>query len=218
MPTSSSFSVRPRPNYRRRRTLALLVLLGIVVIVAALLSRSGTIGKDEPATPQLAFTTKVSHVNQAKAADAGTQAAQGEAITKMITDYYQEAFVDPDKWGDGMFEDLKGLFAEAAQASFTKDIESLTIGQGRNDLRRVEPSASDLAITVYYDRRSQPTFAVAAATFNARGTLKETGPPVTIEQKTTFYLQKNGDTWTITAYDADQTQNTPTPSPTASPS
>ncbi|MFY9585850.1 MAG: hypothetical protein WAT66_00185 [Actinomycetota bacterium] len=206
--------MRPRPNYRRRRTITLFALLVIVVIVVALLSRSGT--EKESPTPTLAFTTKVAAVNQGKAADAGEQEAQGQAIEKMFNDYYQEAFVDPEKWGDGRFEDLKALFAEDAQASFTKDIQSLTIGQGRIDFKRVEPSASDLVITIYYDAKSQPTFAVAAATFNARGTLKKTGPAVTIKQKATFYLQKSGDKWVITAYDADQSQNTPTPSPSPS--
>lgn len=215
MPTSPSFSVRPRPNYRRRRTIALLVLLGIVVIVVALLSRSGG-GPGESPTPTLAFATTVSHVSQGKAADTGAQQTQSQAIEKMFNDYYQEAFVDPEKWGDGRFEDLKGLFAEDAQASFTKDIQSLTIGQGRVDLKRVDPGASDLVITIYWDAKSQPTFAVAAATFNARGTLKKTGPAVTIAQNATYFLQKTGDEWKITAYDADETQNTPTPSPTPS--
>ena len=213
MPTSPSFSVRPRPNYRRRRTVALLVLLGIVVIVAALLSRSGSNGPGEK-TPTLAFATKVSHISQSKPADAGAQEAQGKAIEKIFNDYYQEAFVDPEKWGDGTFEDLKALFAESAQSSFTKDLASLTIGQGRNDLKRVVPGASTLAITIYYDTKSRPKFAVAKASFIGTGTLKKTGPAVTIKQAATFYLEKPRDTWIITAYDADQTQQTPTPSPT----
>ena len=191
------------------------MLLGIVVIVVALLSRSGG-GPGESPTPTLAFTTKVAHVYQGKAADTGAQASQSDAIEKMFNDFYQEAFVDPKKWGDGTFEDLKDLFADDAKASFTKDVQSLTIGQGRNDLKRVDPGASNLVITIYWDTKTQPTFAVAAATFNARGTLKKTGPAVTIAQKATFYLQRKGDAWTITAYDADETQNTPTPSPTPS--
>lgn len=219
MPTSPSFSVRPRPNYRRRRTVALFVLLAAVVIVVALLSRGGGIGGDgEPPIPTLEFVTKVGHVSQSKAADDATKNAQAEAIEKMFTDYYQEAFVDPDKWGDGMFEDLKALFADDVQDSFTRDLPSLTIGEGRNDLKRVDPSGATLAVTIYYDGKAQPVFAVAAATFDAAGTLKQTGPPVTIKQKATFYLQKSGDAWRITSYDADQSQETPTPSPTASPS
>ena len=213
MPTSS-FSVRPRPNYRRRRTVAVLVLLGIAVIVVALLSRSG--GEKEPPIANLTFATTAAHVNQGKAPDAGVQDAEKTAIETMFNDYYQEAFVDPDKWGDGTFENLKGLFVEEAQASFTKDLASLTIGQGRVDFKRVDPSASQLVITIYYDAQQKPTFAVAAATFNAKATLKKTGPQVTIRQKASYYLQKVGDDWKITAYDAEESQNTPTPTPTAS--
>jgi hypothetical protein len=190
------------------------VLLGVAVIVVALLSRSG--GEKESPTPTLAFATKLAVVNQGKAPDAGATQTESQAIEKMFNDYYQEAFVDPEKWGDGKFEDLKDLFAEDAQASFTRDIQSLTIGQGRLDFKRVEPTASDLVITIYYDAKSAPAFAVAAATFNAKATLKKAGPAVTIRQKATFYLQRSGEKWVITAYDADQTQNTPTPSPSPS--
>ena len=213
MPTSPSFSVRPRPNYRRRRTVALFVLLGVAVIVVALLSRGGGIGDGEAPIPTLEFVTKVGHVSQSKAADEGTKNAQAESIEKMLTDYYQEAFVDPEKWGDGTFENLKQLFADDVQASFTKDLAALTIGEGRNDLKRVDPSGATLAVTIYYDGKAQPVLAVAAATFDAAGTLKQSGPPVTIKQKATFYLQKSGDAWRITSYDADQSQVTPTPSP-----
>lgn len=212
MPTSS-FSVRPRPNYRRRRTITVLVLLGIAVIVVALLSRSG--GEKESPIPTLAFATTATQVSQGKAPDAGVQDSEKTAIEKMFNDYYQEAFVDPGKWGDGQFENLKGLFAEDAHASFTKDLASLTIGQGRVDFKRVDPSASQLVITIYYDAKQRPTFAVAAATFNARATLKKTGPAVTIRQSASYYLQKVGDDWKITAYDAEESQNSPTPSPTA---
>jgi ABC-type transporter Mla subunit MlaD len=216
MPESASFSVRQRPNYRRRRTFTVLFLLVAAVVVIALLSRGGGGGGDNPIA-QVAFVAKQSVVNQGKAADRPTRKSEGDAIVKMFDDYYQTAFVDPDKWGDGKFEDLRDLFAESVRASFTKDLSSLTIGEGRLDLKRVDPTTQKLAVTVYYNNASKPTLAVAAATFNATGTLKKAGPKVFIKQKATFYLQKTGDSWTITAYDADQTQETP-PSPSPSPS
>lgn len=218
MPESASFSVRKKPNYRRRRTFFVLVLLVAAVVVVALLSRGGGIGTKENPIPTLAFTTKMAVVNQGKAADRETRKAEGDAIEKMFNEYYQVAFVDPRKWGDGKFEDLLDKFSKEVQASFTKDLSSLTIGPARIELERVDPTAASLGVTVYYDTKSKPTFAVAAATFNARGTLKQSGPPLFIKQKATFYLQRTGDGWRITSYDAEQSQETPTPTPTASPS
>lgn len=196
----------------------MLVLLIAAVVVVALLSRGGGIGTKENPIPTLAFTTKIAVVNQAKAAAPETTKAESDSIVKMFNEYYQEAFVDPRKWGDGKFEDLRDKFDKAVQASFTKDLGSLTIGEARTELKRVDPIAASLGVTVYYDARSKPTFAVAAATFNAQGTLKRSGPKLVITQKATFYLQRTGDGWRITAYDANQSQETPTPTPTASPS
>jgi len=210
--------MRKKPNYRRRRTISALVLLIAAVIVVALLSRStGGPGSKGNPVPQLAFVAKVNAVSQASSPDTATRQAEAQKLQKMFTDFYQEAFVDPRKWGDGQFDDLKSLFGKDAQTSFTRDLTSLTIGQARTQLKRVDPRAANLVVTVYYDAKQRPTYAVVAAAFTGVGTLKSSGPRVTIRQKASFYLTKNGDTWTITAYDADQTQDTPSsPSPTPS--
>ncbi|MGH2726177.1 MAG: hypothetical protein ACRDKS_04290, partial [Actinomycetota bacterium] len=117
MPESASFSVR-RPNYRRRRTFTVLGLLAVVVLVIVLLSRGGGPGgPDEPPIPTLQFVAKATHVFQGKAAGAGTQQSEADALTRMFDDFYQEAFVDPRKWGDGTFEDLADLFSDDAKPS-----------------------------------------------------------------------------------------------------
>ena len=219
MPESASFSMRKKPNFRRRRTLAGIVLLVAAIVVVALLSRStGGPGSKSNPIPTLAFVAKVNTVAQTSSPDAATRRADGDTIIKMFTDFYQEAFVDPRKWGDGQFNDLKDKFAKDAQASFTKDLESMTIGTLRTQLKRVDPTTANLVVTVYYNDKQKPTYAVAAASFYAHGTLKQSGPRVTIKQKATFYLTKTGGGWSIMSYDSDQSQDTPTPSPTASPS
>jgi hypothetical protein len=216
MPESASFSVRKRPNYRRRRTLTVVVLLGVAVIVIALLSRGGTSGSKKNPIAQVAFVTKVVTQPQAKAPSSSDNQSNADAILKMFNDYYQTAFVDPKKWGDGTFPDLKDLFVKEAQTSFTKDIDSLTIGPARTELSRVDPTKQTMTLTIYYDAKTRPYYAVADATFIARGTMKQSGPPLIIDQKATYYLHKVGDSWTITDYDVSQTQVTLTPSPSPS--
>lgn len=217
MPARPSFSVR-RPNYRRRRTFAVLGLLGVAVLAVVLLTRGGGPlgGPDVPPIPTLKFVAKTKHVFQGKAASAGAQQGEAETLTKMFSEFYQEAFVDPDAWGDGTFSDLDGLFADDVKASFTRDLPSLTIGTARTELKRVDLGPNYLGITIYYDSKQKPTFAVASVQFEGRGTLKRAGPTVTIKQSATYYLQKLGSSWMITAYDTNETQTTPTPTPTAS--
>jgi hypothetical protein len=219
MPESASFSVR-RPNYRRRRTFTVLGVLGALVLVVVLLTRGGGPlgGPDEPPIPTLEFVAKARHVFQGKAAGASTQQGEVDNLTKMFSGFYQQAFVDPEAWGDGTFEDLAGLFVDDAKASFQRDLPALTIGQARTELKRVDLGPNSLAVSVYYDSKQKPTFAVASVAFEGRGTLKRSGPVVTIKQSATYYLQKVGSDWKITAYDTNETQTTPTPSPTASPS
>jgi len=218
MPESASFSVRQKKaNYRRRRTITVLVLIVAAVVVIALLSRGGGVGTKGKATPTLAFVASVRTVSQGKTPDGGSVKTNGDAVVKMFDDYYQRAFVDPSKWGNGQFPELKTLFSQKAQTTFTKDLNSLTIGEARTELKRVDPIPSSLVVTVYYDTRSNATLAVATASFNANGTLNQAGPPLVIHQKGTFYLERVGSAWSITAYDASQTQETPTPTPTASP-
>lgn len=215
MPAAS----RSRPNYRRRRALALGVLVALIAGVGLLLTRGdgGPLRKRERPTPVLKFVARVLNVNQGKAAPASAQQAEGDAIVALFNDYYQTAFVDPKKWGDGTFPGIATLFAAEAQASFTRDVASLTIGEARIELKRVDPTTGTLVVTVYYDPKGAPTFAVAVATFRATGTLRRAGPSLIIGQTGTFYLEKAQDAWKIMAYDATQNQEQPTPSPTASP-
>lgn len=215
MPESASFSVRPRPNYRRRRTFTILGLL-VVAVVVVLLTRGGGGGPGGKPIPTLEFVARTKHVFQGKAAPANVQQGEVEAITTMFNDFYQTAFVDPGKWGDGTFEDLAGMFADDVKASFTRDLPTLTIGEARTELERVDLGPNYFSVTVYYDSKQKPTFAVTNVQFEGRGTLKETGPAVTIKQSASYWLQKLGSDWKITSYDANETQTTPTPSPTAS--
>lgn len=193
-------------------------MLGLIVVAIAavlLLTRDGGGPGDAP-IPTLEFVAKTKHVSQAKAAPANVQQGEVEAITTMFNDYYQTAFVDPGKWGDGTFEDLADLFAEDAKASFTRDLASLTIGEARTELRRVDLGPNFFGVTVYYDSKQNPTFAVTTVNFEGRGTLKQAGPAVTIKQSATYWLQKIDGDWKITSYDTNETQTTPTPTPTAS--
>src|SRR5207253_1210188 len=136
MPESASFSMRKKPNYRRRRTFALLGLLVLVVVVLLVIPRGGGTGRPPgQTTPVLSFAATHKNITQGKKLpDGGTVSGNQDQITKMFNDFYQTAFIDPGKWGDGTFGKLRDLFAKDAQASFTKDLATLTIGEARTEL------------------------------------------------------------------------------------
>lgn len=172
--------------------------------------------KAEEKTPQVAFTGRVRAESEAKRPGQAEADAEAKPIFTMLNDWYQTAFIDPKLFGDGTFPDVAKLFAKEAQASFTKDISSLTIGEAREQVRRVVPEQSIANITLFYDDGGNAVFATAAVRFMARATLTQDGAfPLRITQTGTYHLKREGSSWLVTFYDASANQDSiqPTPSP-----
>lgn len=215
----ASFSVRPRS---KRRFIPPIVV-GLLVVAAVLVyigSRGGTGGPrvltkdEEPVT--FAFATKsFKPIFEGKRPQQAAIAAERSAIEAMFTAYYLKAFVDPGAWKDPTFAEQAALFTPEARASFAKDVAALTIGDGARDVTKVNPSATSLTTSVYFDRAGTPTYAVAAVSFKARAV--GIGDTIDLVQSATYRLQKTGSTWVIFSYEANAKQDTP-PSPSPSPS
>jgi hypothetical protein len=136
----------------------------------------------------------------------------------MLNDWYEQAFVDSDKFGDGTFPDIAKSFTGAAGTSFKKDLGMLTIGDARTEVKRVDPSTQTAKVTVYFNS-GKATYAIAAVHFAANATMKQSGAyPLKINQVVTYSFQKTGQGWVVTYYSGNQTQNSivPSPSPSAS--
>lgn len=206
---------------RRRR--AFVIILGVFtlgVIAGLILTRGGEIAKkQEPPTPTLALVATVDPVSgSSKAAPAGPAKTESDAIVAIFNNWYQEAFVDPKKWGEDTFEGFAGTFTDDAKASFRRDLASLTIAEARTELKRVEEPTGTIRVTLYFDAAGKPQYAVAAVTFKAVGTLKRKGAiPLEISQRGSFFLRKVGGDWKVFSFTAHQDQVQPSPSPTASP-
>jgi FlaG/FlaF family flagellin (archaellin) len=217
-----------QPTFTRRRTRQQRLLrtgIGVVVIVvlAALIANLAGGGKKKsnalpPGVAQVAFVATVKGETDAKPASKGAVTTQGTEIVTMLNDWYEQAFVDPDKYGDGTFPDITKHFTDAARTSFAKDLATLTIGDARKEVKRVDPLTQTAKVTVYFSK-GKPTYAIAAVHFAARATMKQSSAyPLKIDQFVTYDFQKTTQGWVVTYYLANQAQNSivPSPSPSAS--
>lgn len=196
-------------------------VIGIAVISVAV----GVLIGDDPTeeelpTPEVAFQGTFAGEGDRAPDDAAVQ-REGEAIVELLDGWYQQAFVDPERFGDGTFPEVAALFDEEARAAFTEDVAALTIGPAREEVDRVEPTTSTADITIFFEDGEQPRWATATVTFAARATLKDDAAfPLGIDQAVTLVLQRAEAGWLVsTFYDATQEQRSieASPSPTGSP-
>lgn len=210
-----------------RTAIGIVVIVGLIAVVGNLLGGDGAKPGQEPDEPvAVSFETDVAGYTNAgtalkpQRARAGKIKPEGTEIKQMLDDWYQRGWVDVANFGDGTFPEVAGYFAGDARTTFTRDINSLTIGQGRADVTRVEPAEATADISIYLEDGDKPTFATADVRFVAVATPKRKGArPIDIEQTAVLHLEKTDDGWRVSYYEAKQTQEErEPPTPTASPS
>ena len=216
-----------QPTFSRRRTRQQRLLrtgIGVVVIIvlAALIANLAG-GKKKPGVQpppgvaQVAFVAAVKGATDAKSPPSrGAITKESSQIVSMLNDWYELAFVDTSKFGDGTFPDIAKHFTQAARTSFTKDLLTLTIGEARTEVKHVDPTTQTAKVTVYFSN-GKPTYAIAAVHFVANATMKKSDAyPLRIDQSVTYDFQKTDQGWVVTYYTANQKQHSVVPSPSAS--
>lgn len=200
------------------RLLRIATVLAVAFAAGALAVRlttgeaSGRATPKEPPLATVAFHGKLDVVSPGNEPAAAVAQIEQQQVLAVLNEWYQRAFVDPGAWELGTFPEVGALIDGAgAHAAFTRDVQALTVGAARHELKRLEPRSTIANVTVYFDR-GRPSFAVAAVVFNAEGLFKIARPgTLDIRQDGTFYLRKTPRGWRVFAYDADQTQNAPAP-------
>jgi len=218
-PTFSRSRRRTRQQRLLRTGIGVVVIVVLAALVANLVGGGKKKGPGESPIATVSFVASVKgETDGAKKPGNAAVRAEADLIVKMLNDWYQTAFVDPDRYGDGTFPDIAKHFATAARASFTKDIATLTIGDAREEVKRVDPTAQTAKLTVFFDK-GKALFAVAAVHFAASATMKKSNAyPLKIDQTMTLNLEKQGEGWVVTFYTANQKQDSVVPSPSATPS
>lgn len=215
-----TFSRKRRMSRQKRLLRTGIVLVVAIAVIAALVSlfSGGTPKQEKLAHVSFAGTMRAES-DTSKRPTASAIRAERRAITSMLNGWYQQAYVDPSKYGDGTFPAVATLFASGARRSFARDVTSMTIGDLIKTADHVQPTAQVADVTVFFTNGKAATLAVAAVTFKARVTLKDSSQlPVLLEQHGVYHLQKIGGSWMVAYYDVKQDENTIQPSPSGSPS
>jgi hypothetical protein len=214
-------SFSPRRGAVGIRLLRVAAILAIAfaatVVVVKLTSgeAAGRAGPKEQPLPTVAFQGKLDVVSPGRKPASAVAQIEQQQILAVLNEWYQRGFVDPRSWELGTFPEVAALLdAAGAHAAFARDVQALTLGSARRELKRLEPRASIANVTLYFDPGAKPRFAVASVSFSAEGFFKVTRPgSLGIHQKGTFYLRKLPRGWRVFAYDADQQQSAPAPTP-----
>jgi hypothetical protein len=220
---------------RKRRTPLALIIIPIVLIVGAgviVLFLTGNADKlpgplgggDEP-VPQFSFKlAKVQVVGTAEDADNAALKPVGDTtaadVAPVLDQFFTDAFLDPNKWKDGNYEDALAVFSDAALPSAqTGGLETLTLGANAGDTYdSVVPDKGSIRYDVLFDRDGNPFDVAAHVKFYATGK-RQDATYVGIVSHGVLFLEDTGDGWRITAYDMkrnDHETEAPSATPTSS--
>ncbi|HJT36905.1 MAG TPA: hypothetical protein VJ818_00640 [Actinomycetota bacterium] len=210
-----------RRKTRQQRLLRTAIGVVVIIVVAALIANlAGSKKKSTtlpPGVAQVKFVASVKGASDAKPSPSnGAIGSEASKIVTMLNDWYEESFVDTARFGDGTFPDIAKNFTDPARAQFAKDLSTLTIGDARNEVKRVDPTMQTVTVTVYF-AAGKATYAIAAVHFVASATMKNARAyPLKIDQSVTYDFTKTGQGWVVSYYSAKQAQNSVVPTPSAS--
>jgi hypothetical protein len=182
----------------------------IVVIVGLLLMRGGGKpsflgGNDGPTTPKFAFeTTKVVAVPtraDATAAKLKEKAkAPAEEVGKIMDALYIQAFLNPDNWQDGSYDDVWAMFEPGAGAEAQQQVDTVTAGTGAGAaFDEILPKTGTMKAKVLLDPKDEPYSVVAIVKFVAVGSGKD-GQELVMTSKGQYVFQRIDGTWKVVSF------------------
>ena len=144
---------------------------------------------------------------------AGQAQAVANEVTKTMTALYTEAFLDPENWRHGSYEDVWPLFDEASRASAQQDGATITLGPNAGDMyEKVGRPRGTIGVKVLIDKEDRPSTAVAIVKFTAFGTGKD-GTYTRIVSKGQYFLRPGDGGWTVYAFQVRRGDHVTTPKP-----
>jgi hypothetical protein len=228
-------ATRSQRNARRRKkanplllVIPLLFIAGAVALFAFTRGGEAKIpfiggGGDEPVpafdfpAPQVGVET-TSEKTDVEGLRGAAEEAAVEAVP-VVDQLYTEAFLDPNNWKDGEYDEVWEVFDPSALPSAEASIETLTLGVGAGDVyETVEPDKGKLKMRVLFDENGEVVSIVALVEFQALGARKD-GTYTNVVSNGQFFLRDGGDGWKIYSFDAkrlDEEAAPPKPAPSAS--
>ena len=156
-----------------------MVVVAAVVLGFVLLGGADGIpiigGSPNPPTPEFAFemkkVTPVATSAESKHQDLETKANEAaDQVGEQMNALYIGAFLDPDNWLEGSYDDVWELFDEGASAEAQTQVETLTAGTGAGDaFEQILPETGVLKTKVLFDLEDEAYSVVAVTSFEAVG-------------------------------------------------
>jgi hypothetical protein len=180
VPTESPPAVETRPPAKKWPLIAgvaAVVAVGIAILLFFLLKGGGGGGTVSPGTPEFSFdlahAKAVPTQNHADKGAIGSVAQKSAADIRGVLDrMYSLAFLDPENWKSGAYDNVFGFFdLGAAQRRAESDVGTLTLGTNAGKkFTDVQPSGGTLSVRVLVDDAGNPVSATANVVFRARAT------------------------------------------------
>jgi hypothetical protein len=206
-----------------------IVVTSIVVVLARNRSKSAAptptaSGSPLPSpTPRTAFTFPPPEIEGFTVVGVGGRSLSREPaalIQSTLSEFYDQAFLDPVTWANGVPEDAWSAFDASVRERAIADTVSLALGDTVPSLASVEVTEATLSVHVLLNTKKKPDAAFADVVFKATGTLSD-GEEITITNRAEFLLRPVSNAWLIFGYPKATTRvagspvsATPTPSAT----
>lgn len=134
------------------------------------------------------------------------QKATDEAakVVDLVNTFYSAAFLDPAKWKSGQHPDLAPLFTAEAQPGEAANLNSLAMSDLSDKIESVESKIQNIdRVTFFVDDDGSLPLGLASVAFEAVGKPSGDGDDVVIRHGASFWLQREGDTYKISAFSTE---------------
>ena len=232
-PVTANRVERSGTKRKRRLPIALLLVPVVVVVAIAVLilvlsggnsgGILGGIGGHDDEIPAFEFKAKRVGV-EATTENADLDAMRvtaGQIQTEIVPELnalFTEAFLDPENWRNGEYDEVLEPFADDALPHVQEGLETLTLGANAGDVYdEVTPTKGSVATKVLFDLDGNPNTVNVTFRFYALGERKD-GTYTAIVSHGQLTMQ-DLDGWKIIAFDvsrADHETEPPAPAPSGS--
>jgi hypothetical protein len=162
-------------------------------------------GSPNPPTPEFAFemkkVTPVATSAESKHQDLETKAHHAaDQVGEQMNALYIGAFLDPDNWLEGSYDDVWDLFDEGASAEAQAQLETITAGTAAGDVfEQILPESGVLKTKVLFDLEDEAFSVVAVTSFEALGSGKD-GQDVRMTSRGQFVFQQVDGDWRVVSF------------------
>lgn len=166
-------------------------------------------GEDVSESPTLSFRFDVKDRQVVSTAGARVRKRErriaheaADRVQSLVTDLYVGAFLDPENWRAGTYNDVFEIFATGGRAEAQRRSGVLTAGENAGErFDRIEPVDGRLTLRILLDRGGKPILVAATVRFQARGSGTE---PRLISSDGSYLFRRMKGSWRIVSFDVER--------------